>query len=149
MGLFGDSSSSSKTVDKRKEVGVNTRDESLTDLADLSGLAGVVRVTGSQGGRFSSVVRSNTRIDGLRGEEVADIIGGISAFANNTIGSLQDTFAGFVQRSDAQQSTALQTLADTTRSATGTESEAGRIANKLITPALIAFGLFLLVKVIK
>lgn len=150
MGLFGgDSSSSSKTISTNRKEIISGNDESLLDLSGVTGPLGLVKVTGSKGGVFKSVVRSNTRIDGLRGDEVASIIGGISALANNALGRLQDTFAGFVQRSDAQQTTALQTLADTTRSATGTESEAGRIVNKLITPALIALGLWLAVKVLK
>jgi len=151
MGLFDSSKSPSKSVNRQRETNVTTQDDSLQDLVNEGGLQTTLKVIGSTGGRIKAISQDNRvfNVAGLSGGEVASVVDRVSQFANDAIAGLSNTFSGFVQRSDAQQATALNTLADTTRSATGTESEFGRIANKLILPALVAFGLAMFFKVIK
>lgn len=123
--------SSSKSQQSQESLAVT--DNSTGRTLNTGGGTGQAVNLGSA--RTLSKVKIDVRNEGIAAQDFAQVVSGLGVGAAN-----------LVEKVSSNSAAATSALADSFRSASGAESEAGRLVNKLAIPVLIGLAAWMFLK---
>lgn len=138
MGLFGGDSSSSVKTSVKKTV-ANVDDDSIRELEGIGGLA----LENLRVGRGGKLVLNQS---GTTGQDLRELTKTITESNAALSGRAFDQFDDLAGRTQNQLDEFASAVNDIARSATGAESETGKLINKLAIPVIVVVAVYLFFK---